>query len=54
MSFAHLKRLHGLRGLRLRGPTGAHDEFPLAATTQNLKRFVRYGAVTTPYEKIAV
>jgi len=37
MSFAHLKRIHGLGRLRLRGPCGAHDEFILAATAQNLK-----------------
>ena len=37
MSFAHLKRIHGLGRLRLHGPRGAHDEFILAATAQNLK-----------------
>jgi hypothetical protein len=37
MSFAHLKRIHGLGRLRLRGPSGAHDEFILAATAQNPK-----------------
>jgi len=42
MSFAHLKRLHGLRRLRLRGPTGAQDEFLLAATVQNLRKLTRY------------
>ena len=42
MSFAHLKRLHGLRRLRLRGPTGANDEFLLAATTQNLRKLAKY------------
>ena len=42
MSFAHLKRLHGFRRLRLRGPTGAHDEFLLAATTQNLRKLAKY------------
>jgi hypothetical protein len=35
MLFAHLKRIIGLRQLRLRGPTGAKDEFLLAATAQN-------------------
>jgi hypothetical protein len=30
MLFAHLKRIIGLRRLRLRGPTGAKDEFLLA------------------------
>jgi len=38
MSFAYLKRIHGLGRLRLRGPCGAYDEFTLAATAQNLKK----------------
>ena len=37
MLFAHLKRILKLDRLRLRGPNGAHDEFLLAATAQNLK-----------------
>jgi hypothetical protein len=41
MLFAHLKRNLGLRRLRLRGLTGASDEFLLAATVQNLKKLVR-------------
>ena len=36
--FAHLKRILKLDRLRLRGLTGAHDEFLLAATVQNLRR----------------
>ena len=32
MLFAHLKRILGLGKLRLRGPSGAKDEFLLAAT----------------------
>jgi Transposase DDE domain len=36
MLFAHLKRILKLDRLRLRGPTGAHDEFLLAANAQNL------------------
>ncbi|MFC7519084.1 transposase [Herbaspirillum sp. GCM10030257] len=36
--FAHLKRILKLDRLRLRGPSGAHDEFLLAATAQNLRR----------------
>jgi hypothetical protein len=31
MLFAHLKRILKLDRLRLRGPSGAHDEFLLAA-----------------------
>jgi hypothetical protein len=38
MLFAHLKRILKLERLRLRGPSGAHDEFLLAATAQNLRR----------------
>ncbi len=38
MLFAHLKRIIGLRRLRLRGPTGAKDEFLLAATAQKLRQ----------------
>ncbi len=38
MLFAHLKRILGLGGLRLRGPCGASDEFLLAATAQNLRK----------------
>ncbi len=41
MLFAHLKRTMKLDRLRLRGPTGAHDEFLLAATAQNLRRLAR-------------
>ena len=41
MSFAHLKRIHGLGRLRLRGPCGAHDEFILAATAQNLEKLAK-------------
>jgi hypothetical protein len=46
MLFAHLKRNLGLRRLRLRGPTGAGDEFLLAATAQNLRRLAR--SLTAP------
>jgi hypothetical protein len=41
MLFAHLKRILGLGRLRLRGPSGAKDEFLLAATAQNLRRLAR-------------
>lgn len=36
--FAHLKRIMKLDRLRLRGLSGAHDEFLMAATVQNLRR----------------
>lgn len=42
MAFAHLKQILGFRRLRLRGPTGAQDEFLLAATVQNLRKLTRY------------
>jgi hypothetical protein len=38
MRFAHLKRHLGFRRLRLRGTTGASDEFLLAAAAQNVRR----------------
>ena len=41
MLFAHLKRILKLGQLRLRGPSGAHDEFLLAATAQNLRRMAK-------------
>ena len=42
MLFAHLKRILRLDRLRLRGPSGAHDEFLLAATVQNLRRMAKW------------
>ena len=42
MAFAHLKRNLGFRRLRLRGITGASDEFLLTATVHNLKKLVRF------------
>ena len=42
MLFAHLKRIMKLDRLRLRGLTGAHDEFLLAAATQNLRRMAKW------------
>ena len=41
MLFAHLKRHLGFERLRLRGLSGAHDEFLLAATVQNLRRLAK-------------
>jgi hypothetical protein len=41
MLFAHLKRILRLARLRLRGPSGARDEFLLAATAQNLRRLAK-------------
>jgi len=42
MLFAHLKRILKLDKLRLRGPSGARDEFLLAATAQNLRRMAKW------------
>ena len=41
MLFAHLKRILRLDRLRLRGMTGANDEFTLAAAVQNLRRLAK-------------
>jgi hypothetical protein len=45
MLFAHLKRILKLDRLRLRGPNGAHDEFLLTATAQNLRKVAKLGPV---------
>ena len=51
MLFAHLKRNLGLRRLRLRGLSGAGDEFLLAATALNLRWLARsLVASATPNE----
>ncbi len=42
MLFAHLKRIMKLDKLRLRGFSGAKDEFLLAATAQNLRRMAKW------------
>jgi hypothetical protein len=41
MLFAHLKRIMKLNRLRLRGLSGAKDEFLLAAAAQNLRRMAK-------------
>jgi transposase len=41
MLFAHLKRIMRFDRLRLRGPTGARDEFTLAAAVQNLRKLAK-------------
>jgi Transposase DDE domain len=48
MCFAHLKRNLNFRRLRLRGLTGAKDEFLLAAAAQNLRKLVRFLACGPP------
>jgi len=44
MLFAHLKRILKLDRLRLRGLSGAQDEFLLAATAQNLRHMAKRSA----------
>src|SRR6202041_1607217 len=53
MLFAHLKRILRLTRLRLRGPNGAHDEFLLAATRQNLRRLARLSPMNMLPEMLA-
>ena len=48
MLFAHLKRILKLDRLRLRGPCGAHDEFLLAATAQNLRKLAKLIPAAAP------
>jgi Transposase DDE domain len=48
MLFAHLKRILRLDRLRLRGPSGAKDEFLLAATAQNLRKLAKLIPLPTP------
>src|SRR2546427_1800581 len=42
MRFAHLKTHHGFERMRLRGLSGARDEFHFAAIVQNLKPLASY------------
>jgi Transposase DDE domain len=48
MLFAHLKRILKLGRLRLRGPSGAQDEFTLGALAQNLRRLAMLVARRPP------
>jgi hypothetical protein len=41
MLFAHMKQQYRFTRLKLRGLTGAAEEFLLVATVQNLRRLVR-------------
>ena len=47
MVFAHLKRIMKLDRLRLRGLSGAKDEFLMAAAVQNLRRMAKWLAPDT-------
>jgi hypothetical protein len=48
MLFAHLKRILKLDRLRLRRPSGARDEFHLAAAAQNLRKLAKLIPMPTP------
>lgn len=48
MLFAHLKRHLSFERMRLRGLSGAHDEFLLAATVQNLRRLAKFTTIPPP------
>lgn len=52
MLFAHLKQILKLDRLRLRGLSGASDEFTLAAAVQNLRRLAKLTAQAPPIEGI--
>jgi hypothetical protein len=52
--FAHLKRILRLDRLRLRGLSGAADEFTLAAAVQNLRRMAKLVAQGPPINGIGV
>jgi transposase len=48
MLFAHMKRILKVDRLRLRGITGARDEFLLTATAQNLRRMAQWLGTDPP------
>jgi hypothetical protein len=52
MLFAHMKRILKLDRLRLRGMSGAHDEFLLTATVQNLRRTAKLLSQPPPDHRI--
>jgi transposase len=52
MLFAHLKSILKLDRLRLRGLTGATDEFTLAGIAQNLRRMAKLTSHGPPFDRI--
>jgi hypothetical protein len=48
MLFAHLKSILKMDRLRLRGMSGAADEFTLAAAVQNLRRLAKLTSQRSP------
>jgi Transposase DDE domain len=53
MRFAHRKVNHRFERMRLRGLTGARDEFHLAAIVQNLKTLANYVWLPPPDKQAA-
>ena len=53
MRFAHLKTHHRFERMRLRGLSGARDEFHLAAIVQNLKTLAKHVWRPRPHETTA-
>ena len=51
---AHLKRILKLDRLRLRGLSGASDDFSLAATAQNLRRMASWLGTGPPETLVAI
>ena len=54
MLFAHMKRILKMDRLRLRGLSGARDEFLLTATAQNLRRMAKNLSTGPPEICVAV
>lgn len=52
MRFAHLKRIHKLERILLRGLSGANDEFTLAALMQNLRPLAKLRGPSPPDHRI--
>jgi transposase len=53
MLFAHMKRILKVDRLRLRGLSGAQDEFLLTATAQNLRRMAKYLSTGPPAVRVS-
>ena len=53
MRFAHLKTHHSFDRMRLRGLSGARDEFYVAAIVQNLKTLAKHIWWPRPHEPAA-
>ncbi len=51
--FGEVKHLLSLVRLRLRGLSGARDEFLLTATVQNLKRLAQHSTIPPPLPSAA-